>query len=305
MLPASTMLKVRQVIAVCLVCLGPWVVTAQAQIQVAGDLFVDLRAADFDPATGVWSQSASCTTCLDGFTAVGDPLKVTSAEGITAVEFDGSGDYFDGPPAAPGLVGPSPTRSIEVWAFNPSIASEETLVSWGRRGGPDGTNMAFNYGNHELFGAVGHWGGGTADKGWNDDDATVGAPAAGEWHHLAYTFDGTTTRVYSDGELVGTEDVLAAHGITLDTHAVDTGGNPLPIRIASQNDDSGAATSNLRGSLSIGQVRIHDGVLDDIEILTNYVVEQPNYVPEPGMFIMLLFALSALMMRWDKRRRDA
>ena len=25
------------------------------------------------------------------------------------------------------------------------------LVSWGRRGGPEGSNMAFNYGNHELF----------------------------------------------------------------------------------------------------------------------------------------------------------
>ena len=282
MLRASTVSKAFQGVAAVLVCLSLGTVAVQAQIQVAGDLFVDLTAADFNPETGVWSQSASCTTCLADFMAVGDPLKVTSAEGVTAIEFDGGADYFDGPPAAAGLVGPSPTRSIEVWAFNPAIASEETLVSWGRRGGPEGSNMAFNYGNHELFGAVGHWGGGTADKGWNNDDATVGAPAAGEWHHLAYTFDGTTTRVYADGELVGAEDVLTSHGITIDTHATDTGGNPLPIRIASQNDDNGAATGNLRGSLSIGAVRIHDGVLEDVEILTNFLIEQPNYPnPEP------------------------
>ncbi len=301
MLRTLAISKAFRVVTVCLVCLGLWAVSAQAQIQVAGDLLVDLKAARFAPGTGVWSQSASCTTCLGDFTAVGNPLKVTSAVGVTAIDFNGVADYFDGPPAAPGLVGPNPTRSIEVWAFNPAIASEETLVSWGRRGGPEGSNMAFNYGNHQLFGAVGHWGGSTADKGWNNDDATVGAPAAGEWHHLAYTYDGTTTRVYADGMFVG-EEVLGA-GV-LNTHATDNGGNALPIRIASQNDANGAATGNLRGSLSIGQVRIHDGVLEDIEILTNYLIEQPNYVPEPGTFIMLLFALSALMMRWDKRRRD-
>ncbi len=62
--------------------------------------------------------------------------------------------------------------------LNPSIASEETIVSWGKRGGPEGTNMAFNYGNDGRYGAVGHWGGDTFDVGWidNDPDFTVGAP---------------------------------------------------------------------------------------------------------------------------------
>ena len=37
-------------------------------------------------------------------------------------------------------------------------AEPETIVAWGRRGGPDGSNMSFNYGANALFGAVGHWG---------------------------------------------------------------------------------------------------------------------------------------------------
>lgn len=57
------------------------------------------------------------------------------------------------PPAS--LVGSNPTRSIEVWAYNPAIADEETLVSWGKRGGGDGSNMSFNYGLNASFGAVG------------------------------------------------------------------------------------------------------------------------------------------------------
>jgi hypothetical protein len=206
------------------------------------------------------------------------PQLVITAEGVPAVSFNGSTDFFTADALTPsGLTGPDPTRSIEVWALNPSIASEETLVSWGRREGPDGTNMAFNYGNHELFGAVGHWGGAGPDKGWNNDDATFGAPAANEWHHLAYTYDGTTTRVYADGEFVG-EEILGAGAIN--THTTDTLGNPLPIRIASQTDANGSPTANLRASLMMGAVRVHDGVLSDIEILTNFLIEDGQY-PDP------------------------
>lgn len=253
---------------------------ALGQIQVAGDLFVDLNAANFDPASGIWSTSPDCGDCIGDFIATGMPELTTTAEGVTAISFNGTTDFFTADALTPnGLTGQDPTRSIEVWALNPSIASEETLVSWGRRGGPEGSNMAFNYGNHQLFGAVGHWGGDTMDKGWNNDDATVGAPAAGEWHHLAYTYDGTTTRVYANGELVGTE-VLGAGAIN--THTEDDQGNPLPIRIASQTDANGVPTAALRGSLMIGQVRIHDGVLSDVDILTNWALEEDLYPdPEP------------------------
>src|SRR5678815_752852 len=96
--------------------------------------------------------------------------------------------------APDGLVGPNPTQSIEVWAINPSLDADETLVSWGHRGGPPGSNMAFGYGSDFRWGAVGHWD--NPDMGWSDQG---GGPAPNHWHHLVYTYDGTTTRVYADG----------------------------------------------------------------------------------------------------------
>ena len=88
---------------------------------------------------------------------------------------------------------------------------EEAMVAWGKRGGPDGANMSFNYGSDDRWGAVGHWG--SADLGWGPNDpngtgATApGTPSVGQWHHLAYTFDGATQRVYKDGALVNQEAV--------------------------------------------------------------------------------------------------
>ena len=249
------------------------------QIQVAGDLFVDLHASDYDPLTGVWAASANCGSCIGDFIAENDPLQTTSPQGVVAVEFNGASFFTADADTPSGLVGLDATRTIEVWAFNPSIAAEETLVSWGRRGGPEGSNMAFNYGSNQMYGAIGHWGGTTADKGWNNDDATSGAPGAGLWHHLAYTYDGDTTRVYADGELIG-EEFLGA-GI-INTHATYENGDPALMRIATQMNADGTVEPNLKGTLSIGQIRVHDGVLDDVEIFTNFVLEQEQYPnPEP------------------------
>src|SRR6185295_2447577 len=115
---------------------------------------------------------------------------------------DGIGGALIPPPD--GIVGPNATCSVEVWAFNPSVVNEETMVSWGKRGGPDGSNLSFNYGSDGRWGAIGHWG--NPDIGWNNSG---GSPAARHWHHLVYTYDGTTTRVYADGALSNME-VLGA-----------------------------------------------------------------------------------------------
>lgn len=251
------------------------IVTASARagapaIEMAGDLFADLNPAGFNTGTGVWENS--CGTCIGDFIADGAPVLATSTEGATGITLDGTNDFFTGPTAPAGLTGLDPTRSIEVWAFNPNIVGEETLVSWGNRGGPDGSNMSFNYGNHGAFGAVGHWG--APDIGWVD---AGGAPAAGEWHHLVYTYDGTTTRVYSDGALMNSEVVGAG---VINTHP------NAPVRIGSQSEgaDGAIPTPGLRGSLTVGAIRIHDGVLSDAQILNNFNAEvgsYPNPAPPP------------------------
>ncbi len=229
-------------------------------IEVAEELFVDLDAADPTAGTAVWENQGT----LGPFLETGNPA-VTNVVGVPAVTFNGTTDYYvcETTPAPEGLTGFDPTRSIEVWVFNPAVPTEETLVSWGHRGGPAGTNMSFNYGTHGLFGAVGHWG--APDLGWND---AGGAPQARQWHHLVYTYDGQETRVYADGVQANSE--LLGPG-AINTHA-DTA-----ILLAAQWANAATVEPGLRGSLSLGKVRVHDGVLLAAQVKHNYDTEKDDF----------------------------
>ncbi len=244
---------------------------AQAQVQTAGELFVDIDATTLP--TGPLNTIVNRGTLGGSFDARGGGLMVPviAFEGGTkGIEFDGN-DFMqlaaDGtliPPPA-GLVGADPTRTIEVWAYNDNALGEETMVSWGKRGGGDGSNISFNYGTHGTWGALGQWG--APDIGWID---AGGAPALAKWHHLVYTYDGTTTRIYSDGVLMNSE-VLGAGRIN--THPNTS------IQLAAQLEADGVTvTGGIRGSLSLARVRIHDGVLSDSQILANYNTEKADFI---------------------------
>ncbi len=219
---------------------------AGTNVTFAKDLLVDLRAEDLPEGTVVtiWPNQGS----LDDFVARGTPV-VEVVDGVKAVTFDGS-SWFEGPTSTEGIEGAG-TRTIEVWAYNPEIPSEETIVSWSHRGGPTGTNIAFNYGNNGSFGAVGHWS--TPDMGWWGSHSP--APAASTWWQLVYTYDGSAARVYVNGEQ---ESVVQ---VVLNTHA----GNI--IRVAAQADDTGAGVAsqfNFTGSIS--SVRIYDRSLTAVQV---------------------------------------
>jgi len=252
----------RRSIVSCRSVLAALVVTllcSQAHaINVAGVLLVDLSADHASAGTATWTNTAAGGGAVGNFAGVGTQATGTlGGAGTNTVLFSGV-DYYQSALDAPaGLVGLNPTRTIEVWAYNPSLPGEETLVSWGHRGGPNGSNMAFNFGNNPDFGAVGHWGG--PDIGWG---AT--APPANQWQHLVYTYDGTTTRVYANGVLKNTE-VLGA-GV-INTHA------GTEILIGAQWDNTTTVTGGLRYSGGIAQVRVHDGVLSDAQIAGNFSEE--------------------------------
>ena len=219
-----------------------------AEIKVAEELLVDLRAADlaYGSDTTTWVNRGT----LDNFEAMGGAVVVEEVAGHKAVTFDG-GSWFAGPTSTPGIEGGG-TRSIEVWAYNLDIDAHETMVSWGHRGGPGGSNMAFTYGNNPNYGAVGHWG---VDMGWSP------VPEAGNWWHLVYTYDGSTSRLYVNAEENATRD------LTLVTH-----GGGL-IRVAAQAGNTGAeAADQWTFSGSIGAVRIHDGVLSPSDVAHNFRV---------------------------------
>ncbi len=245
----------------------------QLGVVVAGTLYVDLRAADAATDVNTWANRASAA---DPFLAVGTPTYVADVDGtgVPAVQFNGTTDAYLGPFTTPDLDDGS-DRSIEVWAYNPAVADEETLVAMGHRGGPDGTNLSFNYGANTAYGAVGHWG--SADMGW------TGFPAAGQWHYLVYTYDGVNTaKVYADGKLKTTRVIAAG----LNTYAEQ------PIRIAAQGNNSGSDFDfgqALSGSIAL--VRVHGGKLSDTDVANNYLYG-PTLTP-PGDLQSISLALTA------------
>ncbi|NWF86174.1 MAG: Ig-like domain-containing protein [Bryobacteraceae bacterium] len=227
--------------------------TLDTGVVVAGELFVDLLASDTSSGTGTWPNRAGTGDFFADGTSTPTYVANVLNTGVGGVQFDGAAAYV-GPVTTAELTGAS-DRSIEVWVLNPAIAGEETLVAWSRRGGPDGSNISFNYGANAAYGAVGHWG--APDLGWN------GAPAAGVWHYLVYTWDGVgTTRVYADGKLKNSETLTTP----LNTHP------DLPVRIAAQANTDGSATE-FGQALSgyIARVRVHTGLLTEAAVRNNFL----------------------------------
>ncbi|MCX6344577.1 MAG: SUMF1/EgtB/PvdO family nonheme iron enzyme [Armatimonadetes bacterium] len=211
--------------------------------QVSDSLVVELDARNVGGTPGVWDNLVGAD-----FTASGSP-SVQTVAGVQAMVFDG-GSWFVGP-VSPTTICGSHARSVEAWVYNPDVLDEETVVAWAKRDGPEGTNFSFNYGTNGWYGAVGHW---AWDLGWN------GTPTAGQWHHLVYTYDGTTARVYDNTRLKSSLEV------PLNTY---TGQH---INLAAQNWGDGSPGS-LLGSLSIALVRIHTGMLTAQQINTNYYLD--------------------------------
>ena len=120
---------------------------------------------------------------------------------------------------------------------------------------------------------MGHWGGDGPDIGWhptnniNDDDANnLGDAQAGTWTHISYTQTGAFTKVFTNGQLSNSEDA-----------ALDTFGG-IGILVGAQRESDGVAvTGGLKGSLSIGRVRIFDSALSDEDILADFVAAAEGY----------------------------
>ncbi len=93
----------------------------------------------------------------------------------------------------------------------------------------------------------------------------MGNPTSGQWHHLVYTFDGTTQKLFSDGVLKNSEP------ISLNTHA-------LPgIVIGAQMVNDTDVEPALRGRLVVSQLRIHSEALADVDVTANYNTEKSSY----------------------------
>lgn len=251
-------------------------------IDIAGTLQVSLDATNYTNGSP-WLNTGALT---GNFIPENTP-KRENVWGHEAVLFDGQGDAFRGPVVTSATLAGTSPRSVEVWVFQGQTKNEETLVSWGRRGGPDATNDSYLWGTDREWGAHGGWGQ-PADLGWNPtpennnnpgggvDDAT-NVPVSGQWHHLVYTYDpaatGGTMTLYDNGVQKNQQS-----GMNLNTLS---GFNMV---VGAQNNNGGAGPApgftgadNVFLSGAIARMRIHSGVLSPASVQTNYNQESAEF----------------------------
>jgi hypothetical protein len=216
-----------------------------AAIQTAGELVVELDARDPSAGTATWVNKGS----LGDFTRIGAP-KLASAGGQPAVEFNGTNDAYRSERPMPATVTGAHARSIEVWVFNPSLNStEECMVAWGHRG-TSLANLAFNYGSGGEFSAVTHYDG---DMGWGDE-----SPADGQWHHLVYTYDGSTAKIYDNAVERGSQEfALVTADDTRMNIAAENSASDEPLFQSEFEPNCHSARPNRRIDCRPGQSQLH------------------------------------------------
>jgi hypothetical protein len=235
--------------------------TKAGTVRTAGELVVSLDARDPSAGTTNWINQGS----MGNFTRIGAP-KVAKAGGQSAVQFNGQSDAYRSQKPAPATITGAHARSIEVWVNNPTLDStEECMVAWGHRG-ETLNNLAFNYGSGGGFSAVTHY---DEDMGWGDDET----PAAGQWHHLVYTYDGKTAKIYDNGVQRGAHDFeLATAANSRMNIAVENSAEGEPL-FKSEFDDNWPLS--LSGYIAL--VRVHSGALTVDQIKANFNADKARF----------------------------
>ena len=226
----------------------------RANLSNSNICFVDLRATNSSAGGPIWLNEAASS--LGDFTRHGQPGCVNSVAGsdVPGVYFDGVNGWYVGPQTVPALEGHR-ARSVAVWAFNPEIAQEETLVSWGYRNGITGGNFAVGYGSDTRWGAAAHW---NRDIGWPAENL----PAANEWHFFVYTYDGDRgVKVYVDGML----SLSTNYSEPLQTY-------PGTVNIGTQRADDNSPAIPFSGY--INSVQIYGGVISS-QMISELTAEGP------------------------------
>jgi autotransporter-associated beta strand protein len=227
-------------------------------VEVAGGLLVDLNAVDYQTESGKWPQHTPGTGIPGDFLPKGSPTQQTVA-GAAAVVFDGDGDYFIGPITTAALHGAGARHSVEVWAYQGNARDQESLVSWGKRWGPDLSFAGFRYGGDPDFGAIARWG--------RFETGYPVVPLPGRWHHLVFTYDGSRQTLYVDGVAEQTAEV----GV-FDAHDM------LPIHLGAEiRGDLKLEGLFTHFSGALARVRIHAGALDEGQVKRNYEMERKEF----------------------------
>ena len=224
----------------------------------AGSLLVDLDAADFTAGAQRWPQHSLGTGIAGDFIPKGSPTR-QPVGGVAAVVFDGDGDCFVGPLTTAALHGPGAKHSVEAWVYQGNVRDQESIVSWGKRWGPNLTFAGFRYGADPDLGAVARWG--------SSESAFLTVPPPGLWHHLVYTYDGKIQAIYVDGKLDNSKSV----GL-LDAH------DRMPIQLGAEIcGDLKLEGRFTQYSGALAKLRIHSAALTAAAVKHNHATELPSF----------------------------
>jgi hypothetical protein len=281
--------------------------TSSSAYRVAGKLWIDLNAADFDDSAltsgvgvPVWDNRATVgaiSPTNGDFVGLADPAtwprKVTYGfPGMAAVLFNHSTDgvadrLFANHSSFPGsnsFYGAS-DWSLEAWintdGWN-SAGFENGVFQWGPRNAQACQGASLGIGSHGTWGAGGHW---ACDHSYNGpSDATeliAGAwyqPTRDKWHHVVLAYTGPshptaayTYYVYVDGTLMRTytNRVLAIVKVT-------------PLMLGAHFSGAGYTGVDIPGRFALARLRMHDGFLTAADITYNYLSEGLQFQATPS-----------------------
>ncbi len=185
--------------------------------------------------------------------------------GLQATPAGAAGTHYFGPATTAEVTGSS-TRTVEAWVYDTIIQDEKVVIAWGGRAAGDAADYPFGIGDNNTWGAIAAWG--APDIGWNDGEVH------GRWTHIAATWDGTTTRLYSEGVLVNSASVPINTLLN-----APTDGLPYHFRIGRQNGNTtfDSIDNTGEGEITIGKVRVYTNALDGATIKARFDSEKAAF----------------------------
>jgi hypothetical protein len=229
-----------------------------------GDLIANLQSADLNAGSPVWTNRTSNSNGIGNFSTTGGDLKVASltwnSQSIKALFVDQIvGDAVQSALRVPVEIISNNPVSAEAWIYATAVSEQNSCaIGYGLQGGPSAPeeDREFNYSTPGSGGGV------SGDFGSYDTKWTT-TPAAGAWHYLAWSYDGSTVRLYLDGVL----------------NASNNPGSPLQTSDtvigvgAGLSSGPNIAVDAFQGY--IAAARVESGVLTPTDIATNYALGLP------------------------------